>query len=374
MNNQYFLTLTNKFRLLLFITTIVLALILVNLFSQGLMAQEIYEMNLQHYVPSETVYYETAEHFCDMVREMSNGRLIINLFVPGAIVPAFEVSKAVTTGTLDLGLATAGMDAGVLGMTSYLVTPCNTPAGLSPIKAMAWMHIGDGLKYAEKVWQRKFDVEVVGTLANLSAELLYHSNEPIREIEDFKGKKVRTFGLWAQLLQGYGASVVSVPGGEIYTSLERGIVDVLEYATPSMDWRLGFHEITDYIGIPGIHAPTTGDLMLANKESWGKLPDDLKAIFKCALEACNAESYYRSVYESGKAIRRYKEYGTKIVSLSEDAQKRIKEDALKLYKELASEDPLFDEIYKNILDFCNTWDEYDNPKMTPQFSLFDRGE
>ena len=172
----------------LFLITLLVMSVLCS-FTMTTIAGEVFELAMQDYMATSTLYYQTSEELCDLVKEMSNGRLIINLYAPGTIVPAYEITKAVSTGGLDLGITCAGMDAGVLGMSSFLVSQCNVPAGQGPMEAMAWYNVGDGLKYANKVWNTKFDVEVLGSLCNAPAELLYHSNVKIKEIEDFKGIK-----------------------------------------------------------------------------------------------------------------------------------------------------------------------------------------
>ncbi|GAI82147.1 unnamed protein product [marine sediment metagenome] len=77
------------------------------------------------------------------------------------------------------------------------------------------------------------------------------STKPIRSLEDVKGMKIRTFGAFAEMYEGLGAGIVSVPGGEMYTALATGVIDAATWGSPGGFYSYDIQEVTKYyIGPP----------------------------------------------------------------------------------------------------------------------------
>ena len=96
-------------------------------------------------------------------------------------------------------------------------------------------------------------------------------------MEDFKGVKFRSpQGMTAEILTKLGASIVVLPGGEVYSALDKGVVDAADWATVSMNQRMGFHEIAKF-PTDSFHSMPIQEFTV-NMDAWKKLPDDLKAL------------------------------------------------------------------------------------------------
>ena len=109
------------------------------------------------------------------------------------------------------------------------------------------------------------------------SEIFAHSHKPIRTAEDLKGLKFRTTGAWAAILKDYfGASPTVLPASEIFTALERRVIDGTEYVTPSINFATGLHNVASYVVLPGVHQPTYVYDALWKKEVWDALRPDLK--------------------------------------------------------------------------------------------------
>ena len=184
-----------------------------------------------------------------------------------------------------------------------------------------------------------------------AAELFGWFAEPVTSMDDFKGMKFRTAGIWGEMLNEAGAAVVTMPGGEIYESMQRGVIDAFEFSTPGVDWSAGFQELGAYVHGPGIHAPQSAFEFLVNKDQWNALPDDLKAIVDHACEATVIRSLAMVDYADMEGIKNLKDYGTEFVYLPEDVQKSIVEIANKKYDELAAEDDFFRKVLESHREF-----------------------
>ncbi|GAH92305.1 unnamed protein product, partial [marine sediment metagenome] len=153
------------------------------------------------------------------MRESSGGRLDITLFAPGEVVPRDQGSPAVRDGALEMQIFEASADIGRLGEVTYLMAASGFPASPNTEDWMGWVYEGDGIKYMNKVWEDYG--YMLGSFPG-DAELFCHSNKKIQTAEDLKGLKFRTMGMWAEILEQYGVSVVTIPGGDCYSALERG--------------------------------------------------------------------------------------------------------------------------------------------------------
>jgi TRAP-type mannitol/chloroaromatic compound transport system substrate-binding protein len=283
---------------------------------------------------------------------MSGGRFIITAHPGNEIVPTYEQTKAVQKGVLQLVHSDLGADMSLVGKSALLLGASGYPAGSTCDEDWAWMYTGEGLNYARKVY--KDYGYVVGSLPE-GQELFCHSNKPLAKAADMRGIKFRTIGLWAEVLGSFGASVVTIPGAELYTSAQKGIVDAFEYGGATLNWPMGFHEIMSYIGLPGIHSSGASQCIIANAEAWNKLPADLQQVLSRAIQCLGDEWRNQLIISDQVYIQKYKDYGTKIFYVSDEFQQAIAAKSLEITLKYAAEDPLFKEIFENRKAFIGAY-------------------
>mgnify|MGYP006298720067 FL=1 len=243
--------------------------------------------------------YAPAEHFAELVEELTDGELVIQMQPGGSIVPSKQVFDAVSTGVLDVGCTWAGwwmgkFPAAVLFGNSF-------PNGMQTQEMLSWIFHGGGLE----LWNEMYDghnVVVLPPYGMLGSENFCWSRKPINSLEDFKGLKFRTVGVWGKCLERLGARVVSLAGGEVYPSLERGVIDAAEFATPAIDRKLGFEEICPYLKVPGIHEPCAPLETLVNESSWSKLDDGLKEKVELALRISTFHAINLAMKQDAEAM------------------------------------------------------------------------
>ena len=295
------------------------------------------------------LFKDMAKILPDVVKKMSGGRFIIDIFPAGAIAPALEVVDAVRRGVCPIAHTCPGYDIGIHPATCLLGGYAGSPNSEVMIH---WMYQSDGYK----LWQdfRKEKFNVVAFPGGLRpTEMFAHSHKPIRTLADLKGIKFRTVGAWADILPKLGASVVTLPGGEVLPALERKVIDATEWATPGENLPMGFHEIAKYVIIPGIHQPCAPFEYVINPKAWDELPDDLKAMIEEAAKITTLESWTRIGVMDMGAMETFKKRGNVIIELAPEVQGA----AYKLGHEWADQHAVKDAWFKKILESQRKFEE-----------------
>jgi len=187
-----------------------------------------------------------------MVDDMSGGRLKIQVFAGGELMPPFGCFDAASQGTIEAFMGApyywAGKDAGFQWFSAV-------PFGLNPNGMMAWYLYGDGLKLWEEAYAPLNLVPRPGP--STGVQMMGWFRRKINSTADYKGLKMRIPGLGGKIVAAAGGTVVLTPGGEIYTALERGTIDSCEWVGPHDDMKLGLHNAAKYYYYPGWHEPGT---------------------------------------------------------------------------------------------------------------------
>jgi TRAP-type mannitol/chloroaromatic compound transport system substrate-binding protein len=191
-----------------------------------------------------------------------------------------QTFDAVSQGSAQVGHDWAGY---WKGKNEAFVPLADIPFGLDSEGYNIWLYEKGGLALAQELYG-KFNLEAF-PCGQTGQDMGLFSNKRATKMQDFKGLRVRTVGWYMDILNKLGASVSPLPGGEVYLSLERGVIDAAEFSAPAMNWPMGFDEITKYVIEPGVHQPASQCYIFFNKDAWNKLPEDLKQIVQiCAKE------------------------------------------------------------------------------------------
>lgn len=284
-------------------------------------------------VPEGSPFYQNfLERFARNVKVITSGRVEIQPFGAGVIVPALKVFDAVQDGVVEAGHSTA----------SYLVNqdPINAifagfPGGMGPDAYKSWLYDGGGKERLEKLRaQQGLKTMIVGIG---STEILAHANEPIRNAEDLKGLKYRTSGAWAEVMRDYfGAVPTVVPPGEIYTLLQRKGVDAVEWAPPSANMPEGFHQAAKYIVVPGVHQPTFMWEVVVKQDTWNKVPQDLKPLIEAAAQLTTAQSLDFFYDADMKAMEKYRSGRNEVITLDKSFIKQLSDAGYDWMRKTAS--------------------------------------
>ena len=303
-----------------------------------------------------------AKAFAENVKRMSNGRIQIEVFPSGTLGPGLKVSETVKNGVADMGHTWIGYDWGK-DKTAVLF---GGYAGSSDTEKMLhWLYRAGGAELQREFRDQKFGLISMPLFVRTS-EVFLHSRKPVKTLKDLQGLKLRTAGAWLEISKGMGASPVTMPGGEVYTALERGTIDATEWGTLYENKSPGFHKVTKYVIIPGVHQPTAPFELLINKKAWGKLSSEDKKLVEDAAFMTTMNSWLTIGDEDAKALEFFKSKGNEIIELAPEVQYEGREAGVKWAEGVAKENAYFKKILDHQLAYFELWKDsskYRNVKV-----------
>jgi TRAP-type mannitol/chloroaromatic compound transport system substrate-binding protein len=316
------------------------------------------------WAPKFPVLGEGAEKFAQWVDSASNGRLRIKVYGAGELVPALEVFNAVSIGTAEMGHTAAYYWAGKVPSAPLFAA---IPFGMNAQQFNAWYYSGGG----KELWEEAYAPQgVIPFLCgNTGVQMGGWFNKEIKSVSDLKGLKMRIPGWGGKVITKAGGSAVTLAGPEIYTSLERGIIDATEWIGPYHDYKLGLHKVAKYYYYPGWHEPGTALELIVNKKAFDALPHDLQEIIRTAAARTNI--WILSEFESQNNTYLQKLINEEKVQVKE-FPKEVLMELKKLAKEVAEEetakDPQAKKVYDSMMAFKKNileWNKKSEDAMRP---------
>lgn len=296
----------------------------------------------------------SATDLAKRIKEMSDGRLNIQVFGAGELVPAFEGFDAVRAGTVEMNHANSYFWTGKTAAAQYFTA---VPFGLNFQGMNGWLYDGGGLELWNEVYA-PFGM-VAMPCGNTGVQMTGWFKKEINTVADLKGLKMRIPGLAGKVYASLGVDVKVLPGGEIFPALERGVIDAAEFVGPYQDRRLGLHKAAKYYYTTGWHEPATVSELLINKAAWEKLPKDLQAIVQNAAAACNVISEGWCQKANSEAMDDLIK-NQKVIArpLPEPVIKALREETAKVLAEAAAKDPMTKKVHDSYMAFKTKFDRW----------------
>jgi TRAP-type mannitol/chloroaromatic compound transport system substrate-binding protein len=295
------------------------------------------------WTPALDVLQGNAQRFAKLVDDMSGGRLKIQVFAAGELIPAFGVFDACSQGTIESYNSAAYYYAGKEPATQWFTA---VPFGLNAQGTYAWYYYGDGLKLWEETY-KPFNLHPRPS-ASTGVQMGGWFRRKINTIADYKGLKMRIPGLGGKVVAAAGGTVVLTPGGEIYTALERGVIDASEWVGPHDDMKLGLHQTAKYYYFPGWHEPGTTGEFVFNQKAYDTLPADIRNVIDYATTAMHTLEFMEYESKNGIALAKLRtEFKSKVEILGFPApvMKELKKLAQQVNKEEAEKSPMAKKVY-----------------------------
>lgn len=310
-------------------------------------SQDRREWRLTHAYPKGyPIFGEAPQLIADYVKRASDGRLTIQVFGAGEIVPAFEAMDATESGTTEMGYGTSYFWAGKEPALKFITS---MPFGLTAQEQNGWFAAG-GREICQKVYDRlgvKFFVA-----GNSGAQMGGWFNREIDSLNDFSGLKMRIPGLGGEVIKAVGATVVNLPGGELLPAMQTGTINALEWIGPYSDLAFGFHQVAKYYYYPGWQEPSGIFDLFVNRQAWEGLPDDLKAMIETASVAANAFVLDQLAARHPAALRTLvDDHGVELRRFSDDTLTGLAKASGEVINDMASQDALSRELLDSILSF-----------------------
>ena len=311
-------------------------------------SQQTYKWKLVTTWPKNLPALGTApERLAREVEVMSQGRLKIKVYGAGELVPALEVFDAVSQGTAEMGHGAAYYWRGKAPAAAFFAT---VPFGMTAQEMNGWLNYGGG----QELWERLYAPFNLVPMAsgNTGVQMAGWFNKEINSLEDVQGLKMRIPGIGGEVLKRAGGEPVSLPGGEIFTALQTGVIDATEWVGPYNDLALGLHTVARYYYYPGWHEPGPTLEAIVNREAWEALPADLQAMVRIASQAINDDMLSEFTARNNAALRTLvDEHGVELRRLPDDVLAELRTASEAVLRESAGDDPLAQEIYTSYMSF-----------------------
>jgi len=310
--------------------------------------------------PNFPVLGEVANKYAEWVEELSDGQIKIKVYGGGELVPSLEAFDAVSNGTIEMGSGASYYWAGKTSAAQFFAA---VPFGMNSQQLTSWLETGGGYELWKKTYAKFNLVPFLG--GNTGVQMGGWFNREINSVADFKGLKMRLPGIGGKVLEKAGGAAVLVAGGEIYTSMERGVIDATEWIGPYHDYKMGFHKVAKYYYTPGWHEPGTQLEFFVNKEKHDALPKHLQAILEAASK--KAQVWVLSEFDKQNGIfldKLVNEEGVEVREFSKETLDVLRGYTQEAIKDMIGDDPLSKEVYESYSKFQNRVSKWS--KLTEQ--------
>ncbi len=294
------------------------------------------------------------ENFAKTVNEMSDGRLTIQVYGAGELVPGFEVFDAVSQGTVEMGHSGAYYWKGKMPASVIFSA---IPFGMTATEYNAWLHYGGGLALWRELYQPFGVVPFAG--GNSGAQFAGWFQKEINSLEDIKGLKMRIPGLGGEVLKRAGGIPVTLTGGEIFSSLQSGAIDASEWVGPYNDLAFGFHQAAKYYYSSVWHETGTALEFIVNEKALKALPKDLQKIVEVAARAINQDMLDEYNARNNAALQTLvNEHNVQLKKLPNDVLASLKKYTQEVIDEQVASDAQFAKVWQSYNAFLMSIRQY----------------
>lgn len=288
-----------------------------------------------------------VDNLAARIEAASDGRLKIKVYGGGELVPAFEVFDAVSRGTVEMGHDASYYHKGKVPAAQYFTA---IPFGLNYVELNGWLYYGGGLELWRELYA-PFDLVPI-PCGNTGVQMGGWFNKEINSVADLKGLKMRIPGLGGEVIRRAGGTPVTMPGSEIFTSLQTGAIDACEWVGPYNDVAFGLHKAAKYYYYPGWQEPGPGLECIVNADAWASLPDDLKSIVENTCEAIVTDMVAEYTHGNAMALAQLAEDpNVELRPFPDDVLALLKSITREIVDEMSANDPMAAKIQASYYDY-----------------------
>ena len=301
-------------------------------------AEEVWKLKLQsNWTGIGVKSYDIATPwFCDMVSTMSNGRIEVTNYDAEVLVGYAETHKGVGSGVVDLVVTAAVYNKGMVPLAEYLTEWCNYTFDSYDISELAWEHLG-----LKELWREAYAphgiMHLTYDLSDSWGTMI--SKVPVRSYSDYDGLKVRAFGLFAKWVVENGASLTVVAGGELYSALQTGVLDVAMFGGPGNWAGIKAWEVCDYFIYPAAQPYNFGEVIM-NLETFNEMPSDLQEVMIQAARLFSLQKSGTVITDDVDGLAEMKANGMEFIKLPEEDLRAADEFLWVEFQKLAEIDEL----------------------------------
>ncbi|MBB5215851.1 TRAP transporter substrate-binding protein [Parapusillimonas granuli] len=298
------------------------------------------------YGPSLPPLYSTAELFCKMVSEATDGNFSIRLYPAGEIVPGFGVMDAVGNRTVECGQTASYY---FYGKDPAFCFDTAVPFGLNARQMYAWVYEAGGMALLRELFAPRNIVNF--PLGNTGTQMGGWYRKEIKSVSDLQGLKMRTAGFAGEVMSRMGVVPQQIPPGDIYPSLEKGTLDAVEFVGPVDDEKLGFQKVAKYYYYPGWWEGSAQVSLYVNDGAYKELPKTYQAVIEMASRAAGGKLLGDYDANNPAALRRLIAGGAVLKAFPRDVMDAAFKASDEAYKEFCAKSEHFKKIHDHYMAF-----------------------
>jgi len=277
--------------------------------------------------------YGAAEVLADRVSALTGGRFQIRVYQAGEIVPGLQVMDAVQQGTVEAGHTASYY---YVGKAQVLAFDTSVPFGLTARQQNAWMYHGGGIELFRPIFADFNIIQFPG--GNTGVQMGGWFRKEVRSLADLKGLKGRFVGLASAVMADFGVAVSPLPTSEVYSALDKGLIDVADRGDIKANYEEGIHEVAKYLILPGVHQPTTATSYIANTGAYEALDNQQKAALAVAAREVSGALRQDILVSNGEYLRKFADAGVEIIDFDPADVVQGRERAVESWAKAATDD------------------------------------
>lgn len=298
-----------------------------------------------------------VEKFAKRIKDISGGSLEIKLYPKNTLVPALAVFDATSSGQID------AFHSGPYywkGKNSAFSLYSGIPFGFTAEEINSWMMFGGGMDLWREQYAKYNLHPFMG--GNTNIQMGGWFRKPIKSLADMQGLKMRIPGLGGEVFSKMGVNPILLPAGEIYTSLERGVIDATEWVGPALDMKMGFYKVAPYY-YAGWHEPGSILELTFNKKSFSKLAFEHQAMVEVCANEMNSNMTYEFHAENIKALQKLKKLDIKLLEFPKDVTQAGKVALKEVIAEQSEKNRDFEKVYTSIESYLTLSKEWSQTSL-----------
>ena len=290
--------------------------------------------------------FGAADVFAKKVSEMTGGKFQVSVHAGGELMPPFGVVDGVQNGTVEMAHTAPYY---FFGKDETFALGCAVPFGLNSRQMSAWMVEGNGLKLMREFYRNYNIINFLG--GNTGAQMGGWYRKEIKSVADIKGLKMRIGGFAGRVLERMGGVPQNIPGGEIYSALEKGTIDAAEWVGPYDDQKLGFNKVAPNYYYPGWWEGGPQLDFYINTKAYDGLSSEYKAIVECAAAQAHIDMQAKYDAKNPQALKSLVGSGTKLFKFPRDVMDLAFKESMAIYSELSAKNPNWKKVYEDMAAF-----------------------